>query len=106
MTKLAIIALAASLFAAPAAAQDTATFTTGPVFADFGPHASVEQTNPLPADQPCAIPSMSPTLRRKAASIAVSKVPRASSTCTPPTAWTLHQIDVAVVVHGRAVLDF
>lgn len=48
LTALALIA--ASTFATPLAAQDLSAFKTGPVFADFGPHAPVAGIDSLPSD--------------------------------------------------------
>ncbi|MGY6551194.1 MAG: DsrE family protein [Erythrobacter sp.] len=39
-----------ALIASPVAAQDMSQFKTGPVIADFGPHASVAEAAALPAD--------------------------------------------------------
>ncbi|MGY6637699.1 MAG: DsrE family protein [Erythrobacter sp.] len=44
-----------ALMASPAAAQDMSQFNTGPVIADFGPHANVPEVPALPADTQFAI---------------------------------------------------
>lgn len=53
MTRLFLLPLL--LGAAPLAAQDMSAFATGPVFADFGPHAPVEGIGAVPADTEFAI---------------------------------------------------
>lgn len=95
----------ASLLAAPATAQDMSTFTTGPVFEDFGPHAHVEQTEPLPADLALrhtfdvADAAEDGRFNRGFESAARFINMHAANGVNPD------RIDVAVVVHGRAVLD-
>ena len=50
-----LLGLAALALAMPAAAQDLSSFTTGPVFTDFGPVAKVEYDMPIPADAHFAV---------------------------------------------------
>ncbi|WP_338241440.1 DsrE family protein [Aurantiacibacter hainanensis] len=93
--------------ATPAAAQqaDMSSFTTGPVFEDFGPHASVELTDPLPADTSLrhsfdvAAAAEEGRFNRGFESAARFVNMHAANGVDP------ERIEVAVVVHGRAVLD-
>ena len=48
--KVALMSAAAALLASTASAQDMGAFETGPVFEDFGPHASVAGVEPFAAD--------------------------------------------------------
>ncbi|RIV85133.1 DsrE family protein [Aurantiacibacter zhengii] len=96
---------AVGLLAAPATAQDASTFTTGPVFEDFGPHANVEQTEPLPADLALrhsfdvAAAAEDGRFNRGFESAARFINMHTANGVSP------ERIDVAVVVHGRAVQD-
>ncbi len=97
--------IATSLLAAPVAAQDMSTFTTGPVFEDFGPHAYMEQTEPLPADLALrhsfdvADAAEDGRFNRGFESAARFINMHAANGVNTD------RIDVAVVVHGRAVQD-
>lgn len=103
--KTRLFMIAACLLATPAAAQDMAAFTTGPVFEDFGPHVSVEMTDPLPADLhlrhsfDVATAAEDGRFNRGFESAARFINMHAANGVNPD------RIDVAVVVHGRAVLD-
>jgi len=56
LTLMALAAFGAAFgIAGPANAQDMFTFRTGPVFEDFGPHASVEGMGKVPGDTEFAI---------------------------------------------------
>ncbi len=96
---------AASLLATPAAAQDASTFTTGPVFEEFGPHAHVEQTVSLSDDLALrhsfdvAATAEDGRFNRGFESAARFVNMHAANGVNP------ERIDVAVVVHGRAVQD-
>ncbi len=48
--RVAIAGMAVGLLATAANAQDMSAFETGPVFADFGPHAAVEGIDTVPTD--------------------------------------------------------
>ena len=103
--KITLTLIAACLLATPAAAQDMSAFTTGPVFEDFGPHASVEITDPLPADThlrhsfDVASAAEGGRFNRGFESAARFVNMHAANGVNPD------RIDVAVVVHGGAVLD-
>ncbi|MFB0612450.1 DsrE family protein [Aurantiacibacter poecillastricola] len=102
-----VLSALALLVATPAAAQqaDMSAFTTGPVFEDFGPHASVEQTDPLPADTSLrhsfdvAAAAEEGRFNRGFESAARFINMHAANGIDPS------QIEVAVVVHGGAVRD-
>lgn len=97
--------LVASAFSMPLAAQGLSAFKTGPVFAEFGPHAPVEGINTLPADSEFAVafdvakPAEAGERNRSFESAArfinmhvAHGVPE-------------ENIRIAVVVHGKAVHD-
>ena len=90
-------------FAAPAGA-DEPVFTTGPVFADYGPVAVVDVTMPIPAGA---------SLRHSFDAVAAAKDGRPVTTLVSAARFiNMHaragvpvdHIQVAVVVHGRATL--
>jgi intracellular sulfur oxidation DsrE/DsrF family protein len=93
------------LLAAPSAAQDMSAFTTGPVFADFGPHAPVEGMGQVPADTEFAV----------AFDVAAPAEDGARSRGFESAARFINMhvaagvpednIRIAVVVHGKAALD-
>lgn len=100
------IALAASLLAAPAAAQSLPEgFTYGPVFEEYGPVAEVDVTWPIPADASfrhsfdVAAAAEPGEVSRNLESVArfINMHARAGV--------PVERIQVAVVVHGRAGLD-
>lgn len=93
------------LLAAPAAAQDMSAFTTGPVFADFGPHAPVEGMGQVPADTEFSV----------AFDVAARAEDGAQSRGFESAARFINMhvaagvpednIRIAVVVHGKAAMD-
>ncbi len=97
--------IAAALLAAPAVAQDRAGFETGPVFADFGPHAPVSGVGEVPADTEFAVAFD--------ASKAAEEGERNRGFESAARFLNMHvahgvseeNIRLAVVVHGPAVLD-
>ena len=103
--KTTLYLIAASMLATPVNAQDKSAFTTGPVFADFGPHASVDQTDPLPENLALrhsfdvADAAEDGHFNRGFESAARFVNMHAANGVNPD------RIDVAVVVHGRAVQD-
>ncbi len=98
---------AALLLAVPAAAQqaDLSAFQPGPVFAEFGPHAPVEGVKQFPADTEFAIafdvakPAEEGARNRGFESAARFINMHAAHGVDPDN------IRIAVVVHGKAVLD-
>ncbi len=102
--RIAILLAAASL-ATPAAAQDMSAFVTGPVFEDFGPHAAVEGIGQVPADTEFAVAFD--------ASEGAEEGQRNKGFESAARFINMHvaagvaedKIRVAVVVHGKAVLD-
>lgn len=94
-----------ALWASPLAAQDMSGFTTGPVFKDYGPVADVEPSAPLPADA---------FFRVAFDAVEGAEAGELNRTLTSAARFVnMHaragvpeeRIDVAVVVHGGAVLD-
>ena len=99
--------MALALVAAPAAAQEASfeAFSTGPVFADFGPHAPVEGMLAISPDAEfahsfdVAKPADEGTRNRGIESAARFINMHAAAGVDPDN------IRVAVVVHGKAVHD-
>ncbi len=95
------------LLATPAAAQDPdfSAFHTGPVFAEFGPHAPVEGATTFARDSEFRVAfdvtekADEGELNRKFESAARFVNMHVAAGVA------LENIDVAVVVHGKAVLD-
>ena len=89
----------------PAAAQDMSMFETGPVFADFGPHAAIEGVAEFPADTKFAhsfdVATKADGQRRNRGFESAARFinMHAANGVDPAN------IRVAVVVHGTAVLD-
>ena len=106
LRRLALATLAASLVSAPLAAQqaDLSAFETGPVFEDFGPHAPVPGADVSPLDR-----------YQIAFDVAAPKGEAARNRGFESAARFINMhvaagvredwIDIAVVVHGRAVMD-
>lgn len=103
MTRLFLLPLL--LGAAPLAAQDTSAFATGPVFADFGPHAPIEGIGAVPADTEFAI-----AFDVSAPAEAGKRNRGFESAARFINMHVAHgvaeeNIRIAVVVHGKAVND-
>ena len=97
----------ALIFAAPLCAQeaDAPKFETGPVFADFGPHAPVEGLKPFPDDVQFAIAfdvaaKADDGARNRGFESAARFMNMHAAAGVPESS-----IDLVVVVHGKAVLD-
>ena len=99
------IGAAALALASPIAAQDMSAFKTGPVFADFGPHAPVEGMGTVPADTEFSIafdvatPAEEGKRNRGFESAARFINMHAAAGVGPDN------IRIAVVVHGKASMD-
>ena len=99
------LVLAVAGLSAPATAQDMGAFTTGPVFEDFGPHAAVEGITQVPAETEFAVafdvaePAREGE-RNKSIESAARFINMHVAAGVPED-----NIRVAVVVHGKAVLD-
>jgi intracellular sulfur oxidation DsrE/DsrF family protein len=96
---------ALALLAAPAAAQDMSAFRTGPVFADFGPHAPVEGIGEVPADTEFAVAfdvsePAEDGERNRGFESAARFINMHVAHGVPED-----NIRIAVVVHGKAVAD-
>ena len=103
----AVLAMLALLFTAPLAAQtpDMSAFAPGPVFADFGPHAPVEGVEDFPADSEFRIAFDVSTqadegTRNRGFESAARFINMHAAHGVEPA-----NIDIAVVVHGKAVFD-
>lgn len=103
----AVLAMLALLFTAPLAAQtpDMSAFQPGPVFADFGPHAPVEGVEDFPADSEFRIAFDVSTqadegTRNRGFESAARFINMHAAHGVDPA-----NIDIAVVVHGKAVFD-
>lgn len=99
------LVLAVAGLSAPAAAQDMSAFKTGPVFEDFGPHAAVEGITRVPAETEFAVAFDVAELakegeRNKSIESAARFINMHVAAGVPED-----NIRVAVVVHGKAVLD-
>lgn len=100
-----LLFLAGLILATPANAQDLSAFATGPVFEDFGPHASVEGATPIAADTEFAIafdvaqPAGDGARNRGFESAARFINMHVAAGVDPDN------IRIAVVVHGKAALD-
>ncbi|MEZ5695526.1 MAG: DsrE family protein [Sphingomonadaceae bacterium] len=95
------------LFAAPAMAQqaDMSAFKTGPVFEDFGPHAPVPGMGEVPADTEFAVAfdvskAAEDGARNRSFESAARFINMHVANGVPED-----NIQVAVVVHGKAGLD-
>ena len=91
--------------AAPLSAQGVSAFATGPVFADFGPHAPVEGIEQVPADTEFAVAfdvaeAAEDGRRNRGFESAARFVNMHAAHGVPE-----ENMRIAVVVHGRAVLD-
>ncbi len=100
-----VVAAATLSLATPATAQDLPEgFATGPVFEDFGPHAPVEgiPTFPLPTEfrHSFDVVQRSPERRNRGFESAARFVNMHAANGV-----RVDRIEVAVVVHGGAVLD-
>ena len=99
------IGAAVLALASPVAAQDVSAFKTGPVFADFGPHAPVEGMGTVPADTEFSIafdvakPAEEGARNRGFESAARFINMHAAAGVDPDN------IRIAVVVHGKASMD-
>lgn len=97
--------IAALAFATSASAQDMSAFKTGPVFAEFGPHAPVEGMGTVPADTEFAIafdvatPAEAGQRNRGFESAARFINMHVAAGVDPDN------IRIAVVVHGKASMD-
>ncbi|WP_326521314.1 DsrE family protein [Parerythrobacter aestuarii] len=107
MMKAMIAVAALALAATPAVAQqaDMTAFQTGPVFADFGPHAPVAGIDQLPADSQFAIAFDVATPaadggRNRGFESAARFINMHVAHGVPE-----ENIRIAVVVHGKAVMD-
>ena len=105
--RLALIATAALALAVPAIAQqpDLSAFKTGPVFEEFGAHAPVEGMKELPADTAFAIAfdvadKPADGARNRGFESAARFINMHVAAGVPE-----ENIRIAVVVHGKAVLD-
>ena len=102
-----VVAVVLALFATPVFAQqaDLSAFETGPVFADFGPHAPIESANQLPVDAQFAIafdvakPAEGEARNRGFESAARFINMHVANGVAP------ERIKLVVVVHGKAALD-
>ena len=107
-----VIAAMALLAAAPLGAQtpDMSAFAPGPVFADFGPHAPVEGVGDFPADTELRIAFDVATQADEGANGTRTRNRGFESAARFINMHAAHgvdpaNIDIAVVVHGKAVLD-
>ena len=107
IVKLTAAAVAFVVAAAPLAAQtpDMSAFAPGPVFADFGPHAPVEGVEDFPADSEFRIAFGVSTqadegTRNRGFESAARFINMHAAHRVDPA-----NIDIAVVVHGKAVFD-
>ncbi len=100
-----LLTAAAFAMAAPVAAQDLSAFEPGPVFTDFGPHAPVEGVAELPSLSRFAIAfdvadQADDGTRNRGFESAARFINMHVAAGVPAD-----RIDIAVVVHGRAVHD-
>ncbi len=100
-----VLAAAAFAMAGPVAAQDLSAFETGPVFTDFGPHASVEGASELPSFSRFAIAfdvaeQAEDGARNRGFESAARFINMHVAAGVPAG-----RIEIAVVVHGKAVRD-
>lgn len=100
-----ILAALVALWAVPLVAQDMSAFKTGPVFADFGPHAEVKGIENVPADTEFAVvfdanEGAKEGERNKGIESAARFINMHVAAGVPED-----NIRTAVVVHGKAVLD-
>ena len=106
MTRMFAFLLTAVVFATPAAAQDLPEgFTMGPVFEDYGPVADVDVTWQLPTDASFRhsfdlVNAADPGELNRGLVSAARFINMHARAGVPE-----ERIQVAVVVHGRAVLD-
>jgi intracellular sulfur oxidation DsrE/DsrF family protein len=96
---------ALALLASPATAQDMSAFHTGPVFKDFGPHAAVPGIGQVPADTEFAVAfdaseAAKDGQRNQGFESAARFINMHVAAGVPED-----NIRIAVVVHGKAVLD-
>lgn len=102
---LTALGMAALAMAAPAAAQDTPVFATGPVFEEFGPHAPVEADFAIPEDMDLFVafdtakPAEEGKINRTIESAARFVNMNVAAGVEPA------RVRAAVVVHGKASLD-
>ena len=101
-----MLALLALLYATPATAQSMPEgFATGPVFADFGPHAPVDGVEPFPAGFELShsfdVVDRADTGTRNRGIESAARFINMHAANGVDAA----HMRVAVVVHGRAVLD-
>ena len=99
------VSMAALVCAAPASAQDMSAFETGPVFAQFGPHAPVEGIGEVPGDTEFSIAfdvakPADEGDRNRGFESAARFINMHVSHGVPE-----ENIRIAVVVHGKAVND-
>ena len=103
--RIALMAAAAALLAAPVAAQDMSAFKTGPVFSQFGPHAPVAGIGQVDADTEF---SHSFDVSKPADADGLNKgFESAARFINMHVAHGVPEenIRIAVVVHGKAVMD-
>ncbi|WP_325065350.1 DsrE family protein [Parerythrobacter jejuensis] len=97
--------LACLALAAPAAAQNLSSFKTGPVFAEFGPHAPVDGVEAVPAETEFAIAfdvakPAEDGARNRGFESAARFINMHVAAGVPE-----ENIRIAVVVHGKAAMD-
>ena len=103
--KVTLMSAAAALLASAASAQDMSGFETGPVFADFGPHAAVEGLEPFTADTEFAHSfDVAKAAEGGARNRGFESAARFINMHVA-NGVAEENIRVAVVVHGPAVLD-
>lgn len=100
-----LIFLPLLLIGSPLAAQDMSVFKTGPVFEDFGPHAPVSGIGEVPADTEFSVAfdvakAAEEGQRNRGFESAARFVNMHVAHGVPED-----NIRVAVVVHGKAVMD-
>ncbi|MBX7542088.1 DsrE family protein [Qipengyuania sphaerica] len=101
----AILSFALAAFCAPVSAQDMSAFQTGPVFADFGPHASVDGLESFAADTEFAHSfDVAKAAKDGARNRGFESAARFINMHVA-NGVAEENIRVAVVVHGPAVLD-
>lgn len=97
--------IACASTAAPAAPEPETVFTTGPVFPEFGQAILVETTDPLPTDAHFKIAfDMSAAAEEGEVARTLNSVARFINMHVRAGV-PLENIDIAVVVHGKATLD-
>ncbi len=96
------LTLVLAILATPALADDTA-FSKGPVFMDYGPVATIDVTNPLPANTVLMhsfdVATPAPEGKPNSTFVSAARFINMHARAGVPT----NNIRVAVVVHGKAV---